>query len=287
MRVHRARALPLLLALLTTGSGDARLALCTVRHLVPPAPSPARIGVLRGGGEAGESSADKELRQEGQAANASYEFGMEAMTQYDFESAVSRFTAGINVAPESARLLSSRAEAYASLNKMEQSLQDTMKVVVMKEQAFAAMAAPSQNLRGEPCSASVESDAEIVNPEEDPGVSEAEKLLGSLQLLADLMTRYPALAQDEACTALSHFLSALARSAVRQRDDAEVKNAKTEEAGRDLQDARKTMLSRLTSLLADHASTDAKREQVVARILQRRACQRPAACGAEGGDCAR
>ena len=90
---------------------------------------------------------------------------MEAMTQYDFESAVSHFTAGINVAPESARLLSARAEAYASLNKMEQSLQDTMKVVVMKEQAFAAMAAPSQNLRGEPCSASVESDAEIVNPE--------------------------------------------------------------------------------------------------------------------------
>jgi len=272
-----------LLALLTTSSGVARPVPWTVRHLASA--SPKSIGVLRGGGEAGQSSADKEHHEEGQAASASYEFGIEAMTQNDFESAVSHFTAGINGVPQSARLsdrlFSARAEAYAELKQMDKSFLDTMEVLVRKEQAFASMAAPSQKPRGEPCSAAsrrVWSDDDIVHSEEDAkqrssgGLpaqelmrlarkkGEAEKLLGSLQLLAELMTRHPPLAQDEACLTLSHYLSELAKSTVRQKDYEAGQHAQLEELGRDLQDARKTMLSRLTSLLADQEAKLAEQE---------------------------
>ena len=50
---------------------------------------------------------------------------------------------GINVAPNSARLYAARAEAYHKLNNLEKSLQDSMKVVALKEQAAARMAAPT------------------------------------------------------------------------------------------------------------------------------------------------
>jgi len=104
---------------------------------------------------------------------------------------------GINVAPNSARLYAARAEAYHKLNNLEKSLQDSMKVVALKEQAAARMAAPTHTARlGAEMSAGIDAGAEaMLSSRPEDGEHDTEKLMGSLQLLADLMTRHPSLAQ--------------------------------------------------------------------------------------------
>jgi len=285
----------------TAGSGDASL---RAKHgaadqSIRGSAMCKRACVLRGGGETPARAAsprvggtwcaespsvirksdDEDLWHEGPAARQAFDLGKEYMAKYQFEMAISCFNAGINLAPKSARLYTARAEAYHKINKMEQSLQDSMHVVAIKEQAAARMSSPTRTtFLGERASADAGADEMLcsrpqLGPDSEVEVREREKLMGSLQLMADLMTRHPTLAQDEACSALTYCLSELARDAANSHEDQGGRQRLLQEGlGRQLQEARGE-ISRLTQLL-DSQGNSAQQLQQTQSKLQMQAAAR-------------
>eukprot|EP00802_Teleaulax_amphioxeia_P010359 Tamp_10386.p1 GENE.Tamp_10386~~Tamp_10386.p1 ORF type:complete len:681 (-),score=133.99 Tamp_10386:4-1974(-) len=305
------------------------------------------VAMLRVRGGTGE-----EELQGGPAAREALRRGQECMANFDFTGAVAAFTSGIEAEPTVASLYTARAEAFSRLNRIEESLNDAVKVIALKDATAAlehqgaapAPAAgappevdgkdvgapparakpqvPGKDLNRVPTAKAQKVTPKVIYPPEviyppakgarangspgQPGVHSREvqtdqqegveeanadrekhaaKFLDSIQLMADVLSRYPFLVNDQAATSLTQCLKELASEAVMHseartdrlnkipvlEEQVRVKEAEIRELSKRLADIEAIGNARDDESLLSGKITTALEEQVKAKDTQIRA----------------